>query len=231
MQCPVEGYVDLYNPSSYPFTVHRNTLLPIGEFLIISKLDALIFQIFFGLKLYMFRKVYLLASKIRMELYSILILLASCQQTCMTYTIAVCTGKNSWWWTEELFQIFICSMHFYVVLCIICFVSFSVLFMCICVLNYCHRVATQLELNISYQIYHNARSHERQIYQVKTWNFTGELLMLIANRPQNVRLRTDISLSLHLKPCFTSSCHNILDEDIMVLAGVYGGRSPTWNSI
>jgi len=33
---------------------------------------------------------------------SILILLASCQQTCMTYTIAVCTVNNSWWWTEEL---------------------------------------------------------------------------------------------------------------------------------
>jgi len=28
--------------------------------------------------------------------------LASCQQTCMTYTIAVCTVKHSWWWTEEL---------------------------------------------------------------------------------------------------------------------------------
>ena len=27
---------------------------------------------------------------------------ASCQQTCMTYTIAVCTVKNSWRWTEEL---------------------------------------------------------------------------------------------------------------------------------
>jgi len=29
------------------------------------------------------------------EWSSILILLASCQQTCMTYTIAVCTVKNS----------------------------------------------------------------------------------------------------------------------------------------
>jgi len=29
---------------------------------------------------------------------NVLILLASC----MTYTIAVCTVKNSWWWTEEL---------------------------------------------------------------------------------------------------------------------------------
>ena len=33
---------------------------------------------------------------------SILILLASCQETCMTYTFVVCTVKNSWWWTEEL---------------------------------------------------------------------------------------------------------------------------------
>jgi hypothetical protein len=36
---------------------------------------------------------------------------------------------------------------FCVVLCIVCFVSFSVLFVCICVLNYCHRLATQLQLN------------------------------------------------------------------------------------
>jgi hypothetical protein len=43
----------------------------------------------------------LAASRIRMEHSSILILLASCQQTCMTYTIAVCTVNNSWWWTEE----------------------------------------------------------------------------------------------------------------------------------
>jgi magnesium-transporting ATPase (P-type) len=41
------------------------------------------------------------------------------------------------------------SKHFCVV-CIVCFVSFSVLFVCICVLYYCHRVATQLQLtNIS----------------------------------------------------------------------------------
>ena len=28
--------------------------------------------------------------------------LASSQQTCMTYTIAVCTVRNSWWWRKEL---------------------------------------------------------------------------------------------------------------------------------
>jgi hypothetical protein len=38
------------------------------------------------------------------------------------------------------------------VVCILCFVSFSALFLCICVPYYCHRVATQLQLNISYHI-------------------------------------------------------------------------------
>jgi hypothetical protein len=49
------------------------------------------------------------------------------------------------------------SSYFYVVLCIVCFVSFSVLFVCICVLYYCHRVATQLQLNISYHIIFSVR--------------------------------------------------------------------------
>jgi len=30
------------------------------------------------------------------------LMLESCQLTCMTYTIAVCTVENSWWWTEEV---------------------------------------------------------------------------------------------------------------------------------
>jgi hypothetical protein len=44
------------------------------------------------------------------------------------------------------------SSLFLCFLCIVCFVSFSVLFVCICVLQYCHRVANQLPLNISYHI-------------------------------------------------------------------------------
>ena len=51
-------------------------------------------------------------------------------------------------------------MYFCVVLCIVCFVSFYVLFvlcrspycLCICELNYCHRVATQMQLNISHHL-------------------------------------------------------------------------------
>jgi hypothetical protein len=51
-----------------------------------------------------------------------------------------------------LFYLFLCfSMYFCVVLRI--FVLFSALFVCICALNYCHRVATQLQLNISYHLY------------------------------------------------------------------------------
>jgi hypothetical protein len=73
----------------------------------------LISQFYFRIKLYMFRTVFLLtirsfslytqqwytsyrfADSLRMELSCILTLLASCQQTCMTYTFAVCTLKNS----------------------------------------------------------------------------------------------------------------------------------------
>jgi hypothetical protein len=44
------------------------------------------------------------SSRIRTELRFILILLLleSCLQTCMSYTIAECRVNNSWWWTEEL---------------------------------------------------------------------------------------------------------------------------------
>jgi hypothetical protein len=32
----------------------------------------------------------------------LILLLESCQQTCITYTTAECTVNNSWWWTEKL---------------------------------------------------------------------------------------------------------------------------------
>jgi hypothetical protein len=62
------------------------------------------------------------------------------------------TRKDGLWPT--LFIILCCSMYFCVVLCIICFVPFSVLFVYTCVLNYCHRVATQLHLNVYHIVYH-----------------------------------------------------------------------------
>ena len=56
------------------------------QFLIINQLDAPVSKIYLS----------------GWNCSSFLILLASCQQTWMTYTIAACTVKNSWWWTEEL---------------------------------------------------------------------------------------------------------------------------------
>jgi hypothetical protein len=45
------------------------------------------------------------------------------------------------------------SKHFCVVVCIVCFVSFCELFVCKCVLYYCHWLATQFQLtNVSYHI-------------------------------------------------------------------------------
>ena len=37
------------------------------------------------------------------------------------------------------------SQNCFVLLCIVCFVSFCVLFVCKCVLYYCYRVSTQLQ--------------------------------------------------------------------------------------
>ena len=61
------------------------------------------------------------------------------------------------------------TTYFCVVLCVVCFVSFSVLFVCICVLYYCHRVAAQLQLtNISYHIisYHIISYHIIKVNRV-----------------------------------------------------------------
>jgi hypothetical protein len=57
-------------------------------------------------------------------------------------------------------KLLFCSMYFCVDLCIVCFVSFSVLFVCLCVPYDCHRVATQLQLNISYHINSSKRAAE-----------------------------------------------------------------------
>ena len=67
------------------------------------------------------------------------------------------------------------------VLCIVCFVTFPVLFVCICVLNNCHRVATQLQLNnihhIIYQIHYYSYYyyyHRRNMVKGGTGGGKGE---------------------------------------------------------
>jgi hypothetical protein len=60
-------------------------------------------------------------------------------------------------------------MYFCVVLCILCFVTFPVFFVCICVLNYYHRVAIQLQLNISYHIVSHQYTIKHQHFLIFTY--------------------------------------------------------------
>ena len=91
-------------------------LCVVKHFYLIKSTDALISQIYFVKKLYMFLAVPLPIIR-SFPLYILhrymwcnfddsfqarLVLLESYHQTCMTYTSAECTVENSWWWAEEL---------------------------------------------------------------------------------------------------------------------------------
>jgi hypothetical protein len=94
---------------------------------------------------------------------------------------------------SALFLIFVLSMFiFCVVLCIVCFVSFSVLFVCICVQYYCHRVATQLQLNISYHF----TSVQRSVFvNLMASNITPtEIKFGGCKTVQNTKIRTAVSV-------------------------------------
>jgi len=84
-------------------TVHR------VKFLIINQLDALISQIYsWNETLHVsdsssfHHQEFFTVHTAVVYVIQVCWQLASCQQTCMTYTIVVCTVKNSWWCTEEL---------------------------------------------------------------------------------------------------------------------------------
>jgi hypothetical protein len=61
------------------------------------------------------------------------------------------------------YVLFVSTVVFYVLF--VSIVLFCVLFVCKCVLYYCHRVATQLQLNISYQINISCHVNESQAMQ------------------------------------------------------------------
>ena len=109
----------------YFFTVVLQNLWNVGSLLkngailfLIKPTDALISQIYFVKKFYMFRAVPLpiirsfplyirhwyMSCRFWWQLSrtTILVVLESCHQICMTYTSAECTVENSWWWAEEL---------------------------------------------------------------------------------------------------------------------------------
>jgi hypothetical protein len=81
--------------------------------------------------------------------------------------------------------------------------AFPVLFVCICVLNNCHRVATQLQLNISYQMVMKGRSHWPSGLQ--RGSAAARVLRLLVRDP----LGTQMFVSCE---CCVLSCRGLCDE-------------------
>jgi len=74
-----------------------------------------------------------------------------------------------YFYSQNYFQFI--TINFCVVLCIVCFVSFCVLSVCECVLYYCHRVATQLQLtNISYHSWLNRDQLDVTCFIISVFN-------------------------------------------------------------
>jgi len=99
---------------------------------------------------------------------SVLILLVGCQQTCMTYTIALCTVKNSWRCTEECPK----YVEFYSK-------------------NKFEKLVHLVDFII--RIYHDARSPERQICSINVFTW----LSVVSFHNVWHTSAVDISESLH----------------------------------
>jgi len=83
---------------------------------------------------------------------------------------------------------FLCSsIYIYIYIYIVCFVSFCLLFLCKCVLYYCHRVATQLQLtNLSpYQVKSMLRSVWFELREID-----GDWVCTLKSRYVRERART-----------------------------------------
>jgi hypothetical protein len=74
---------------------------------------------------------------------------------------------------------FLCCSQNFCVLCIVCFVSFCVLFVCKCVLYNCHRVATQMQLtNISYHLSQSATGSFRRKSSLNDSTSSSQLITI-----------------------------------------------------
>ena len=104
-------------------------------------------------------------------------------------------------------------MYFCVFLCNVCFVLFSVLIVCICVMNYCLQVATQLQLNISYHIivFNHIGSCQRRgdVSCLQKWSAVPEIrgIRFLRNVGSPSYLH-DITPSKHNLDMFLLRCKN-----------------------
>jgi len=89
-------------------------------------------------------------------------------------------------------------MYFRVVICIVCFVTFPVLFVCICVLNNCHWLATQLQVNISYHISCYVESPFRWLRMTQSPYYT----YILWKRNFILTQHTINTFVFHVKICF-----------------------------
>jgi len=127
-----------------------------------------------------------LASRIRT---AILILLASC----VTYTIAVCTVKNSWWWTEELCE------------------TYRILYQ-----NKFEKLVHLVGFII--RIYHDARSPERQKQFLFAWKTCIYIESAFRIEPQR---QPDETKQRDKKLCFFSIHNpNYLHTEVLQLVTV-----------
>ena len=63
--------------------------------------------------------------------------------------------------------LYLCILIVIYVFCVLCFIVLSyVSFVCKCVLYYCYRVSTQLQLNISYHIIYQEQNADRRLERV-----------------------------------------------------------------
>jgi len=104
--------------------------------------------------------------------------------------------------------------NFCVVECIVCFVSFSVLFLCKCVLYYCHRVATQLQLNIYHIISYHIISYHIISYHIISYHISYHIIQVFDTKPMLYALVTisDCCQSDASHICKNSLCHALACE-------------------
>ena len=78
-----------------------------------------------------------------------------------------------------------------VVLCIVCFVSLYVLFVCKCVLYYCHRVTTQLQLtNISYSMNRKQIANASSSFHLASCSLTKTSIEMRSETPCAANITT-----------------------------------------
>ena len=127
-----------------------------------------------------------------------------------------------------LFHVLCCSMY-----CFVSIVSFCVLFVCKCVLYYCHRMATQLQLtNISWPCIEHWPKHVAGTLSVCVCNIharTHVVPLLISISCLNVSRSDDTAAAVVLSEApgpshqIRTACH-LLDTSSIAGCGSYTGK-------